>query len=76
MMFDRSTLYSNASDFFDKQGNNTMKLTPEAAIEVCKRSVELNFIVSRIEGGVWHNPGFEMRLDCIWDRDDNHDGHQ
>lgn len=45
-----------------------MKLTPEAAIAVCSRCIENGYIVSRIEGGIWHDPGFEMRLDCIWDR--------
>ncbi|MEL4427211.1 colicin immunity protein [Shewanella indica] len=74
MMLDRNLLYSNASDFFSKQGNNVMKLTPKAAIDVCKKSVELKYLVSRIEGGIWHNPGFEMRLDCIWDRDKTLDG--
>lgn len=24
-------------------------------------------IVARIEGGIWHSPGFEARIDCIWD---------
>ena len=24
-------------------------------------------VVARIEGGIWHFPGFEARLDCIWD---------
>jgi hypothetical protein len=74
MTLERSLLYTDASDFFSKQGNNVMKLTSNAAIDVCKRSVELNYIVSRIEGGIWHNPGFEMRLDCVWDRDKNLDG--
>ncbi|MER2493920.1 colicin immunity protein [Catenovulum sediminis] len=67
-MFDRNIRYSNYSDFFDLQGNNVMKLTTEAAKEVCRYSHDKSYIVSRIEGGIWHNPGFEMRLDCIWDR--------
>ncbi|SES64376.1 hypothetical protein [Thalassotalea agarivorans] len=67
-MLDRNFLYSDATEFFTNQGNNIMKLTPAAAIEVCRRSTDLNYIVSRVEGGIWHNPGFEMRLDCIWDR--------
>jgi hypothetical protein len=24
-------------------------------------------VVARIEGGFWLNPGFESRLDCIWE---------
>jgi len=73
-VFDRSKLYSNFSDFYEKQGNNVMKLTPDAAKKVCCESVKHNLIVSRIEGGIWHDPGFEMRLDCIWDRDESLDG--
>lgn len=23
--------------------------------------------ILKIEGGIWHNPGFEARIDCIWD---------
>jgi hypothetical protein len=34
----------------------------------------MNYIVSRVEAGIWHSPGFEMRLDCIWDRDEAFDG--
>jgi hypothetical protein len=74
MMLVRNSLYSDVSEFFSKQGNNVMKLTPDAAIDVCEKSVESNYIVSRVEGGIWHNPGFEMRLDCMWDRDEALDG--
>jgi len=24
-------------------------------------------VVARVEGGLWHNPGFEARTDFIWD---------
>ncbi|WP_244321901.1 hypothetical protein [Burkholderia reimsis] len=24
-------------------------------------------VIVRIEGGIWNFPGFEARLDCIWD---------
>jgi len=68
IMFDGNIRYSKCSDFFDLQGNNVMKLTTEAAKDVCRYSYEKSYIVSRIEGGIWHNPEFEMRLDCIWDR--------
>lgn len=68
MSFDRSALYEDSNDFYSLDGNNVMKLTPEAAIGVCCHCIEIDYIVSRIEGGIWHNPGFEMRLDCIWER--------
>ncbi|MDF2077559.1 hypothetical protein P2Q70_23480 [Pseudomonas mendocina] len=44
-----------------------MRLSPEAAIGVCERAASEGVVVSRIEGGIWLNPGFESRLDCIWD---------
>lgn len=66
--FEKNHLYTSSEDFFLNGGNNTMKLGSMAAIDVCRKSVSNGFIVSRVEGGIWHNPGFEMRLDCIWDR--------
>ena len=44
-----------------------MKLTLNAAIGVCEGALELGLLVSRIEGGIWRNPGFESQGDCIWD---------
>lgn len=64
----RNNLYENREDFYKLNGNAIMKLTPRAAKNVCQQSLSQGYIVSRIEGGIWHNPGFEMRLDCIWDR--------
>jgi Colicin-E5 Imm protein len=44
-----------------------MKLTPSAASSVCREAADHNLVIARIEGGIWHAPGFEARLDCIWD---------
>jgi Colicin-E5 Imm protein len=44
-----------------------MKLTTEAAIAVCEQAANHGLLVARIEGGIWHSPGFEARVDCIWD---------
>lgn len=44
-----------------------MKLTVYAAVEVCKIAASRGLLVGRVEGGIWHSPGFEARLDCIWD---------
>lgn len=44
-----------------------MRLTAQAAKEVCLRAASRGLVVSRIEGGIWQNPGFMSRLDCIWD---------
>jgi hypothetical protein len=43
-----------------------MRLAPAAAMEVCASSAERGFVVARIEGGLWREPFFESRLDCIW----------
>jgi hypothetical protein len=67
MTVDHGRLYDAAEDFFDLKGSVVMKLTPAAAIEVCKEAARRGLVVARIEGGIWHNPGFEARLDCIWD---------
>lgn len=63
----RTHLYQSASDFYTLQGSGVMKLTPSAAIEVCHKAMAHNLVVMRVEGGIWHNPGFEARYDCIWD---------
>lgn len=64
---DRMGLYESARDFFLKNGSAVMKLTPSAAVDVCVQSTERHFVVGRVEGGIWRFPGFEARLDCIWD---------
>ena len=66
MSIDTSKKY-DAKDFFLFDGNAAMRLSGEAALEVCRLSTEKNWSISRIEGGIWHDPGFEARLDCIWD---------
>ncbi|RQQ77753.1 colicin immunity protein, partial [Burkholderia stagnalis] len=67
MSIDRKRRYEMADDFFSLGGSIVMKLTVDAAIEVCEQAAQHGVIVSRIEGGIWHPPGFEARMDCIWD---------
>ena len=69
-LVDRSKLYENPEDFFSLGGHAIMKLAPKAAIEVCRLCTDKGLLVGRIEGGIWHNPGFEARLDSIWDGED------
>ncbi len=64
---ERNRLYDSAADYFRLSGHGVMKLTPEAAIDVCLEAAQRGLVVVRIEGGIWHSPGFEARLDCIWD---------
>lgn len=67
MKKNRGKLFENAEDFFLHEGNYVMKLTPQAAIDVCNQLLQRGEMVVKIEGGIWHNPGFESRVDCIWD---------
>jgi hypothetical protein len=64
---ERVKLYEAAEDFYELEGNIVMILTPSAAAEVCLMAAEQDLVVFRVEGGFWHAPGFEARLDCIWD---------
>ena len=66
-MLERNRLYDAARYFFDAAEPSAMYLSSDAAIAVCEEASSRGFVVSRIEGGVWRNPGFESRLDCIWD---------
>lgn len=44
-----------------------MRLSIDAAIAVCERAAQHGLVIARVEGGIWHSPGFEARLDCICD---------
>ena len=67
MKGDRGKLYDSADSFFTLDGNILMFLTPDAAAEVCRQCAHRDELVFRVEGGIWQDPGFEARLDCIWD---------
>lgn len=66
-MVDKARRYTNSNDFFTFGGSVSMRLTSMAAKEVCLKAADHGLVVARIEGGIWHNPGFGSRLDCIWD---------
>ncbi|MEB2502301.1 colicin immunity protein [Burkholderia anthinoferrum] len=67
MNIDHHRVYDSSNDFFSLAGSIVMKLTAEAAIAVCEQAAKHGVVVARIEGGIWRNPGFEARVDCIWD---------
>lgn len=64
---DRLRRYDDWMDFFRLDGSVVMRLTRAAAIEVSARAASRYRVISRVEGGVWRNPYFEARGDCIWD---------
>jgi len=63
----RHVLFESSSDFFKMDGSVWMRLSPRAALEVCVAAAVNRKVIARIEGGIWHSPGFEARHDCIWD---------
>lgn len=67
MKSSKEILFEHAADFFSREGSVWMRLAPAAAIEVCMTAAAHGKVVARIEGGMWHGPGFEARHDCIWD---------
>ena len=70
MKIDLQRRYDSADDFFSIGGSVLMKMSGDAAIAVCERATARGLVIARIEGGIWHSPGFEARLDCIWDGGD------
>jgi hypothetical protein len=67
MNIDKSKIYTDMNDFFLLGGSVAMRLSPDAAVAVCRNAAVNGLVVARVEGGIWHFPGFESRLDCIWD---------
>lgn len=67
MDIDQQRRYLSSDDFFHLGGSVVMKLSADAAVAVCLDAANLGLVVARIEGGIWHDPGFEARIDCIWD---------
>lgn len=67
MQIDLHQRYEFSDDFFLLDGSIVMPLSADAATEVCERASQHGLVVARIEGGIWHFPGFEARVDCIWD---------
>lgn len=67
MKGDRNWLYTSEQDFYELDGSVVMKLSPQAALDVCRSAASHGLVVARVEGGFWQDPGFEARYDCIWD---------
>jgi Colicin-E5 Imm protein len=67
MKIDLRRRYDSSDDFFILGGSVVMKVSAYAAIAICERAAQHGLVIARIEGGIWHAPEFEARLDCIWD---------
>ncbi len=53
-------------DFFDHDFFKHERLSRWAAYNIAERAIEYSTLVAMIEGGIWHDPGFMPRSDCIW----------
>ena len=62
-----NAIHDSPDVFFTSGGKNTLKFTHSAAVRICLSAASLGYVVARVEGGIWHQPGFEARGDCIWD---------
>ncbi|SDR49199.1 Colicin-E5 Imm protein [Paraburkholderia fungorum] len=67
MNIDLQRLYVSPNDFFELGGSVVMKVSAEAAVAIFISAAEHGLGVARVEGGIWHAPGFKARSDCIWD---------
>ena len=67
MAYSKDGLFKSSEEFFELNGSVGMRLSAEAAQKVCEKALEHGLLVVRVEGGIWHNLGFEARLDCLWD---------
>ena len=67
MKIDPLCRYESADDFFDMNGSVVMKMSANSATAVCNLAGARGLVITRVEGGIWHDPGFEARIDCIWD---------
>jgi len=65
--WDRRKVYKSADQFFANGASCVMKLSPDAAIEVCEEACHHDLLIGKIEGGISHSQGVEARLDCTWD---------
>lgn len=65
--YQKSKLYTSMHDFFRLGGDVNMRLTREAAIDICRHAKDYDILIWRIEGGIWHNLGFQPWIDALWD---------
>ena len=61
----RRRRFDDAGAYFVDSGSGWMKLTKEAAQAVVERLQSEGIAISGIEAGIWHDPGFEARIDGI-----------
>lgn len=67
MAIDNNRRYESPDEYFLLDGSVEMFLTVDAAVRVCTEAAERGQVVVKVEGGIWHHPGFEAKIWCIWD---------
>ena len=65
-LYERSRMYDDPTDFFRLKGNAGMRLTRQAAIAACRMATSMDIVIFRVEGGRWHNPGFQPDAFAVW----------
>lgn len=65
MINKRTMRFDDPEAFFREEGGGWMKLSKKAAMVVIDRILKSGGTIWGIEGGIWHNPGFEARIDAI-----------
>jgi hypothetical protein len=60
-----------ASDYFSPQWGWRHEADAGGGHRCLPAAAQHGLVVVRIEEGIWHSPGFEARLDCIWDGADS-----
>ncbi|MEJ5114282.1 colicin transporter [Erwinia billingiae] len=65
--FEPHVLYDTGADFFELNGNSTMKFTPKGAKELCEEATKRNIFIGRIECGNWSVSGFCPDGNMTWD---------
>jgi len=71
MPIDRNKLYDDPEEFFAPAGNAVIKLTPSAAISICKEAGLRRLVVLGVEGGNLREGKFAPDGACLWDGSEN-----
>jgi hypothetical protein len=64
----------NPNDYFEFDGHGKMKFPPETAMIVCDMLTERGQYVHWVDGGWWHNPGYEEWFDYGFMKSAERDG--
>ena len=67
MSLNLGNIFEDHREFIHRNDRNSLILTSKAAEEACRQASIFGLSIAKVEGGLWHNPGFESRIDAIWE---------